>query len=106
MVTNAPHSLLLLVAPFLLTYPGVYRRLCEVFHNIRTEGGRTPRITFMVNTKAGETAQRIHDDLYQPGLSLGFQWIDNSRKPGAIMDVYQSGDVAPEGRFMYRYIAK
>jgi hypothetical protein len=35
-----------------------------------------------------------------------FPWIDNSRKPGAIMDVYQSGDVAPEGRFMYRYIAK
>ena len=32
-----------------------------------------------------------------------FPWIDNSRKPGEIMDVYQSGDVAPEGRFMYQF---
>jgi hypothetical protein len=37
------------------------------------------------------------------GLSLDFKWADNIQHPGDIMDFYISGDVAPEGRFMYRY---
>jgi hypothetical protein len=59
-----------------VTYAKVYRKLCEVFHAIRTEGGRTPQIAFMVNSKAGETAQRIYADLYKPGLfrDLWFVW--------------------------------
>lgn len=36
-------------------------------------------------------------------LSLDFKWADNIQRPGDIMDFYISGDVAPEGRFMYRY---
>ena len=58
------------------SYPQVYRQLCEVFRQIRQEGGRTPHITFMVNTHAGATAQKIYRDLYQPGLfrELWFQW--------------------------------
>ena len=39
-------------------------------------------------------------------LSLDFKWADNLQHPGDIMDFYQSGDVAPDGRFMYRYFAK
>ena len=50
------------------TYPDVYMQLCEVFRQVRQEGGRTPQIAFMVNTKAGETAREIYQDLYQPGL--------------------------------------
>ena len=38
-------------------------------------------------------------------LSLNFKWADNVRNPGDIMDFYVNGDVAPEGRFMYRYEA-
>ncbi len=59
-----------------LSYPEVYRKLCEVFRRIRQGGGRTPQIVFMLNTKAGETAQEIYRDLYQPGLyrELWFQW--------------------------------
>ncbi len=34
------------------TYPDVYMKLCEVFHQVRREGGRTPRIAFKVNTQA------------------------------------------------------
>ena len=43
---------------------------------IRAEGGRTPQIAFMVNTKAGESAQKLFDDLYKPGLysDLWFRW--------------------------------
>jgi hypothetical protein len=44
------------------------------------------------------------------GLSAGttrtcidFKWADNLQRPGDVMDFYISGDVAPEGRFKYRY---
>jgi hypothetical protein len=36
-------------------------------------------------------------------IVLDFQWTDNLQRPGDIMDFYVSGDVAPEGRFRYRY---
>jgi hypothetical protein len=32
-----------------------------------------------------------------------FKWVDNLRQPGDIMDFYISGDVAPLGRFNFRY---
>lgn len=58
------------------TYPEVYFEICKVWSQIRKEGGRTPQICFMVNTKAGESAQEIFHDLYQPGLypELWFRW--------------------------------
>ena len=37
--------------------------------------------------------------------SLDFKWADNLRRPGEVLDFYLSGDVAPEGRFFYRYTA-
>lgn len=36
-------------------------------------------------------------------VSIDFKWVDNLQHPGNIMDFYVSGDVAPEGRFRYRY---
>src|SRR5262249_14696082 len=39
-------------------------------------------------------------------LSFDFKWADNLQKPGEVMDFYLSGDVAPEGRFNYRYQAE
>ncbi len=60
------------------TYPATYNKLCEVFQQVRKEGGRTPQIAFMVNTKAGETADKIFQDLYKPGRfrELWFTWQD------------------------------
>ena len=37
-------------------------------------------------------------------VALDFKWWDNPQKPGDIMDTYLSGDVAPDGRFNYRYL--
>jgi hypothetical protein len=37
------------------------------------------------------------------GVAFQFKWADNIQHPGDIMDFYISGDVAPEGRFQYRY---
>jgi hypothetical protein len=39
-------------------------------------------------------------------LSFNFKWADNIQHPGDVMDFYTSGDVAPEGRFQYRYVAE
>jgi hypothetical protein len=39
-------------------------------------------------------------------VSLNFKWADDIQHPGEIMDFYVSGDVAPEGRFMYRYMGE
>lgn len=36
-------------------------------------------------------------------VSIDFKWADNIQRPGDIMDFYLSGDVAPEGRYNYRF---
>lgn len=38
----------------------------------------------------------------QAPLSIDFKW-DNIQQPGDILDFYTSGDVAPDGRFRFRY---
>ncbi|MCL5269948.1 MAG: hypothetical protein M1457_05180 [bacterium] len=59
-----------------VTYPDTYLKLCEVFDQVRKDGGRTPQLCFMVNTKAGETADDLYNTLYKPGLyrDLWFIW--------------------------------
>jgi hypothetical protein len=58
------------------TYPEVYTNLCEVFRAIRQAGGHTPQITFMVNSSANETAEKIYRDFYDKRLypELWFYW--------------------------------
>lgn len=58
------------------TYRDVYMKICEVFTQVRAEGGRTPAISFMVNTDAGKRGGMIYEDLYKPGhyADLWFQW--------------------------------
>ena len=75
-----------------VTYPNVYHRLCQVYTQIRKEGGRTPQFCFMVHTQAGKTARKIYDELYQPGLykDLWFHW---KGKPLMICD---PADADPE----------
>jgi hypothetical protein len=68
-----------------ITYRDVYMQICEVWSQIRREGGRTPQICFMVNTKAGESAAELFNDLYRPGIfqDLWFVW---NGKPLLICD--------------------
>lgn len=51
------------------------------------------------------TIPRQHLDQTQRrgGLSFDFKWADNLQRPGDLMDFYVSGDVAPEGRFNFRF---
>ncbi len=39
-------------------------------------------------------------------VSIDFKWADYIQKPGDVMDFYTSGDVAPAGRFFFRYRAE
>jgi hypothetical protein len=73
-----------------ITYRDVYMKLCEVFRQVRREGGQTPQIVFMVNTEAGDTAQEIYEDLYRPGLyrEMWFHW---KGKPLLICDPAKAG---------------
>ncbi len=75
-----------------VTYRDVYMKLCEVFRQVRKEGGRTPQISFMVNTEAGKTARELYNDLYKPGhySELWFRW---QGKPLMVCDPNQA---APE----------
>ncbi len=68
-----------------ITYRDVYMQICEIWSQVRREGGRTPQICFMVNTKAGESAKELFNDLYKPGKyqELWFVW---NGKPLLICD--------------------
>ena len=36
-------------------------------------------------------------------FAVEFKWIDNTQRPGDILDLYINGDSAPGGRYRYRY---
>lgn len=67
------------------TYPDVYQALGKVWSQILKEGGRAPKICFMVNTQAGDTAEQLYKELYQPGLFLEL-WFHWQGKPMLICD--------------------
>ncbi len=37
-------------------------------------------------------------------LAFDFKWVDNAQRPGDVMGFYLGGDVAPEGRYKFRYV--
>jgi len=39
-------------------------------------------------------------------VALNFKWADNIQQPGDIMEFWVNGDAAPDGRFMYPYVAE
>ena len=89
LLTDAGIDALIMDATNAVTYRDTYRKLCEVFDQMRKEGERIPQIAFMVNTEAGKTAQAIYDDLYKPGLypEVWFRW---QGKPLMICDAEQA----------------
>ena len=54
----------------------------------------------------GDPARIARHPRDRAALSLDFKWADNLQHPGDVMDFYTGGDVAPEGRFRYRYVAE
>ncbi len=59
-----------------VAYTDIYLKLCRIYTDIRSRGGRTPQIAFLTNTESGKTAQSVYDNLYAKGLykDLWFHW--------------------------------
>ena len=60
-----------------VTYQKVYMRLCEVFEQVRRDGGRTPQIAFLTPFwDPPKVVKELYENLYKPGLysDLWFQW--------------------------------
>lgn len=57
-------------------YTSVYLKLCQIYTEIRAQGGRTPQIAFLTNSASGQTVQSVYDNLYAKGLykDLWFHW--------------------------------
>ena len=36
-------------------------------------------------------------------VDIRFKWSDNMQAEGDVLDFYENGDTAPDGRFAYRY---
>ena len=50
-----------------VTYPEEYLPLCEMLEELKKEGETVPKITFMINTNAGETAEKLWKEIYGTG---------------------------------------
>ncbi|MEZ6102302.1 MAG: hypothetical protein R3E01_25470 [Pirellulaceae bacterium] len=79
-----------------VTYLDVVEQLGKVFTEVRAAGGTTPQFAFMVNTRAGETAEELYERIYLPGRfpDLWFQW---QGKPLLICDPAEASE--PVRRF-------
>ena len=72
-----------------LVYEKVVLPLCGILERQRKLGEHVPQITFMVNSAAERTAQRIYELIYKPSRypELWFQWKD---KPLLLCDPNQA----------------
>ena len=89
LLADAGIDTLILDATNAVTYSNEYRTLCEVFSEMRKQGNRTPQFAFMLNSRAGQTAERLYRELYQGGhyRELWFHW---QGKPLMICDPDQA----------------
>lgn len=74
-----------------LIYEKVVMNLCRVFDEQRRLGEHVPQFTFMVNSNAGRTAQKIYELLYRPRRypELWYRW---QGKPLLICDPEKASD--------------
>ena len=58
------------------TYESNYKALCQVFMDIRAEGGTTPQIAFLANAYADNVVTNVYNALYSQNLypDLWFYW--------------------------------
>ncbi|MGQ9648812.1 MAG: hypothetical protein ACUVXJ_01730 [Phycisphaerae bacterium] len=86
------------------TYPRIYRKLCEVWMQVRRDGGRTPQIAFFA--PFGDDRRvlaRLYDDLYKKGeyAELWFRWKDKAlilaRKESAPPEMQETFTFRPHG---------
>jgi len=73
-------------------YPNIMPIILDTWTELRAAGNPTPQCIFMVNTKAGDTAQRIYDSFYsnEKWSNLWFHW---KGKPLMICDPADASNI-------------
>lgn len=58
------------------TYTANFTKLCDIYTQIRKEGGHTPQICFITHSSSGKVAQQLYDGFYSKNLhsDLWFRW--------------------------------
>ncbi len=76
MLADAGVDFLVFDATNAVIYEHVLSKLFEVFERQRQQGENVPQVTFMLNTRAGDTAQRLYEIFYKPERCprLWFRW--------------------------------
>lgn len=86
------------------TYPKVYRKLCEVWTQVRRDGGSTPHIAFFAPFGDDSTVlSRLYNELYKAGdfADLWFRWKGKplilARKKSAPPEMQETFAFRPHG---------
>ena len=76
MLSDAGVDVIILDVTNGFTYDTTFLKLCEVYEQIRSEGGRTPQIAFITHAGAGRVSGRLYDNFYSRNLyhDLWFRW--------------------------------
>lgn len=95
LLSDAGVDFLMFDATNAIIYTEQFMALCEVFDQQRLQGEHVPQIAFMLNTKAGETANKVYETLYKPGLypELWFRW---QGKPLLLCDPEEASEEVKE----------
>jgi hypothetical protein len=91
LLADAGIDVLILDATNAETYRTVYTALCTEAARIRAEGGQAPKLVFMLNTNARQTARTLYNEFYAPGLSRD-SWFHWEGKPMLICDPKEADD--------------
>jgi hypothetical protein len=91
-----------------ITYQKVYMRLCEVFAQVRSDGGKTPQIAFLTPFwDPPKVVKELYENLYKPGLysDLWFQWPfdDAQGRQGKPLILADKDKVDPQYRDFFTY---
>ena len=62
------------------TYLPIVERLCAVYEDIRSKGGRTPQVAFILNSNPAATLAAIYDGFYKPRRHPEL-WYERDGKP-------------------------
>ncbi|TWT66113.1 glycoside hydrolase family 71/99 protein [Allorhodopirellula solitaria] len=85
LLSDAGVDFLVLDTTNALIYENVVAEMLKVFEQKRADGDHVPQLAFMVNSRAGRTAQRIYETFYRSG-DHGDSWFSWQGKPLLICD--------------------
>ncbi len=77
MLSDAGVDVIILDVTNGITYDNVYEKICYVFTKIREEGGNTPQITFLTNSRSDKVVKLLYKNFYSKKRypDLWFQWF-------------------------------